>query len=380
MADGHNSSLGPTPDKIVGQPDKSPSEVDFNKKAGDPSSTGKTGFGKVARKIRSRTTDLLAIAILLMGGLAVGKQIHSWWQADEDSNQSPQEIVQSNLGDVIPWGTDKVPVSLAFGQSPHAITRMSFQGERVEASAMLVQQCEGIAQAAKQPMRIPPVAHRKMLERLSRFKPVKKQGDWQVYRFDGPVFMATATKRFSHREISTDHPAVMSPTDTETAPYVVCWGVALPAGENLWTLFTFHSTTIQNQGEGSRLPVIEIPPYSRRIFSMRDDRGRGWITFRGVDSGWKQFHDNWFQKHGWKLQSSWQDFGNVRAATFRGRFKEKSFRVELSYQKVDRRGESTGTIIVTPLTGRNLKQTNQARKEPGKTDGMIQSEKGKANR
>jgi hypothetical protein len=358
MAEGQGGNTqGPTSRPDTDSPDASQLPAAIASQS-DSDEKKPLGFGDVARKIRGRTTDLLAIAIVLMGGLAVGNQIHVWWQDAEPGNKSPEQIAETELGDTSPWGTDQVPVSIDFGNSPHTVTRTSLAGNRKAATKKLVQQCREIAQSADRPVELPKPAHQKMLQRLAKYKPTEqKPGEWKIYQFDGPVIMATATREFPRTDKPAPAQKIAGQNGAESSPGVVCWGLAFPAGEEQWTLFTFRTADRKNQIPNNRLPKIRIPPKAHRIFSIRDERGRGWISFRGLNNNWRQFHNGWLTEQGWEIETDWIPAGNTLSATFLKQDDLTKLRAEITYQKNEQTEQSTGTIIVTPLNRRTAEKT-----------------------
>lgn len=330
------------------------------------------GFGAVSRKIRSRTTDLLAIGIVLIGGLTVGSRVHSWWATDDVSAELENEQSVAATGAMSAWGADNIPVLMDFGDSPHSVQRTFFSGTAEAASAALVGQCRAVVKTAVKPVVIAGGAAEKMLSELVRHQPVEElAGDWRVYRFNGPFLLVAGTRNF----------AAESGADSFR---LACWGMAFASGaskkqsaggkqsagqkqgEKRWTLFIFQPRGESVVAGSSGLPVIALPANTKRLFSIRDEQGRSWLTFRGesVEAGeaafasWRLFYTGWFRREGWEIDREWRFSGSQLSAVFR---KETKFAEEIGVF-VDRAellfddssgGGLTATVIVTRFKKRS---------------------------
>src|SRR4051794_214367 len=62
-----------------------------------------SGFATLARRIRSWTVNLLATAIVLVGGLAIGRQVIGWWhETSSDSAAARAALASADLPDLGP--------------------------------------------------------------------------------------------------------------------------------------------------------------------------------------------------------------------------------------------------------------------------------------
>src|SRR5262245_59687596 len=75
-------------------------------------------FADVALRTTSRTTDLIAIAIVLVASLTLGRQVLRWWQAEP---RSPDAA--ADAGPAPAYEIGSAPLLLEFGDIPLAMTR-----------------------------------------------------------------------------------------------------------------------------------------------------------------------------------------------------------------------------------------------------------------
>ena len=124
-------------------------------------------LGDVAKKITGRTTDFLAICIVLVTSLTLGNQIVSWWQ-------TPPPPVVPTAGPALAapgWEDDLQPVDLEFGDMPIALTRQVVVGDRQAAVEALARHCQAVAEGAIVPDRQPDDAEARLLQRIAGLKP-----------------------------------------------------------------------------------------------------------------------------------------------------------------------------------------------------------------
>src|SRR5262245_31208362 len=106
-------------------------------------------LGDVAKKISGRTTDFLAICIVLVASLTTGSQIVSWWQAAPPAVVPATDPALAAPG----WEDDLQPVDLEFGDLPLALTRQIVIGDREAAVEALARHCQAAAERAIVPDR-----------------------------------------------------------------------------------------------------------------------------------------------------------------------------------------------------------------------------------
>ena len=325
--------------------------------------TRPTSLGDVARRITSRTTDLLAISIVLVASLTLGRQVLHWWHADP-----PSAAVANDPALALPaWEDELQPLSLEFGDLPLALTRQVVIGDQPAAVEALVRHCQAIAEAAECPPREPDDAELQLLAKIGGLTPVAQQpaaerpGDWQVYVVDERFTLVAGVRRFSDGECGAGHSpstgqagrlhhnSADAPGPKETArgfSRLVCWGIAMPARENAWTLFLFRGATT-GSSSAAGLTNVPLPPGAQRNLSLRDERGGALIGFSGSGSPqtWMTFYDEWFTGRGWSNPDRWSVGAEAGSARYSKPGVPEAGHVEIRFA-ADGNGNLTGILHV----------------------------------
>jgi hypothetical protein len=323
----------------------------FSIEAADSTSTDDpTGFAALSRKIRSRTTDLLAVAIVIIGGASIGTQFSHWWATDDS------ELNLSLAADTHrTWGDGDTPVTLEFGNHPIQLQRQSIRGDRNAALARLVESCADVAKNSTSPVTGIQPAEQKLLGLLQRQTPVREQqGVWQVYQIERPMTLVIATRTTQQ---SVDLPASdndvsdLTPQPDQPHRRVVCWGMAQPNGEGIWVLFTMRPTVLSADPR-PEWGQVELPNGARKILSLRDAAGGALTAFEGEAAAedWKSWFNVWFARRGWKTSQRWIESPVGWSATFVPAEENVSGRIDVSFSPA---GESrlSGMISVTTPVG-----------------------------
>lgn len=301
-----------------------------------------SSLGDVARRITSRTTDLVAISIVLVASLTLGRQILHWWHAE------PPATTTAAVDAEFPgpaWDDELQPLSLEFGDLPLSLTRQVVLGDQEAAVEALVRHCQAAAEVAESPVREPDNAEQRLLEKVVGLTPVAQQGedpdaenagDWHVYVVDERFTLVAAVRRFPDELKKTARSIVR----------LVCWGTAMPTGERAWTLYLFREAPVGSASPAG-LPRVPLPPGAQRNLSVRDERGGALIGYSGSGSpqDWMKFYDDWFLRQGWSKTDKWSIGTESWSASFRRQHDPDAGRVEIRFA-ADGDGRLTGLIQI----------------------------------
>jgi len=283
-------------------------------------------FGRLANKIRGRTSDLLAIAIVVIGGLAVGSQVSRWWDNEDDPNGSATR----NVGDDAAGFGEREPLTLDFGNSPYSTIRSVTQGGRKTATQQLVDECRSAAKTAPFPAHPPSPAETKLLARVKTEKPLLRGEGWRLFRVEGPLTMVSVVR---------DQSPGVSKTPGVGSPRVVCWGLAFPAGEVRWVLYRFVSA--DGATHAGLTEWIPLPTSATPLLTLRGGNSL-WRTFRSAEpvDSLRAFYAGWFRENGWSMTNSSGEWTAV--------FTKDELRAEVQIAAQGRRG-CTGVVVVTGI-------------------------------
>src|SRR5262249_37918314 len=138
------------------------------------------GFADLARRMTSRTTDLIAIGIVIVASLTLGRQVRDWWRAPPTDGGLDQAA-----GSRPAWEDSGRPISLEVGDLPLAITRLVVEGDLKTTIEELVRHCRLATAATGGPWREPDEAEGRLLEKTVGLTPVAEEpGVWQVFVLD----------------------------------------------------------------------------------------------------------------------------------------------------------------------------------------------------
>lgn len=306
----------------------------------------------LARLISSRTTDLLAIAIVLIGGITLGRQMLTWWHEDVPAvlDVGPLENLDTE------WGANSQPVSMEFGSSQVQLTRQQFEtgGPRVALDAVR-QRCQELLVASGPPESPADQAEVEQLDALAKLTPdVEQPGRWQLFTLGGGLVAVVGVKTFDGPTGNLDR---ASPSATRR---VICWGLVFPGlSPGAWTAYTFArrpGTVLQSPAAppaGFELSGIELPDGCQRTVLMQEAGQTGLLGFRGrLDpAAWQRHFAGWLQTRGWKQVSSWEQQSGGWSSRFvcreAGRVSESTIQIQFHRQNTDQ-----GVGLIDWLPGR----------------------------
>ncbi len=300
--------------------------------------TAASGFAGLAKRISSWTSKGVVTALVVLAGVAFGRQVLQWWAAGDvpADPAAPPAAVADGLGD--PAREHR----LQFGESPWSMTRRTLTAAKGEALAALRASCAEVVGTSRPPAGDPGAAEKELLALLGECKPIQEEpGHWALYELDEPNLMVVGIRRDGTGAKPAAGPVAA------TGHRVVTWGLAIPAGPRSWTLFGF-SAAPSSSGDAPALEEIPLPPGSARVLSMRVSGGGALVSFRGpaeVES-WKGFFDAWLRSHDWRpspwrrLGSRWHLHGAMPGGKTPGSF-------DLQFGP-DARGQLIALLVIAP--------------------------------
>ena len=316
----------------------------------------------LARRIAGRTTDLLALAILLIGGLTIGRQVTIWWRDEPTHSLAPADL-QANLPLFdFPAGPGE-PLRLEFGSSPFSLERQVVAGDASLALDSLFNRVRLRVENSTPTREAPSAGEQRLLRAIANLQPALEQsGDWQVFQLDGVPTAVVGVRLQEPGEQGlgardqgpgAESGAESAPTrkSVRRQPRVVCWGFLFPFSPTAWTTYLFSPTGAAGSADGE-IPQVELPADSRRTLALREAHGGMLVGFQGPDGGenWKVHFETVFKKLGWSLTGSWNSTANGGGARFQ-RLPDGKNSTELLADvnfSLGERGEWNGLLCVWP--------------------------------
>lgn len=195
-------------------------------------------FGELAKRLRGRTLDLLAIGLVGAIIVGIGRQAVQWWAVDP-MTASSQESAGSSVPLLPLFGAGGQPVTIEFGRRQARLTRRTFQGSRESALEQLAVLCLERTLAASVPRHPPDQAERALLAALARRQPWdSKAGQWQVFLTEGPVSLAVGLRRAETAGENEARSVAASATTVASGWRVAANAFAFPADrQQQWTIY-----------------------------------------------------------------------------------------------------------------------------------------------
>lgn len=294
------------------------------------------GYARLAGRISGITTKCVLTLMILVAGWGFGRQVLRWWAPEDAAPPAAPSSAEwsSALGD------ENRPHELRFGDGGGAIRRARMTGDRQQATRALRATCRELAAGVSPPAVATGPRQQALLARLQGKQPVDRTDNgWEIHELDGVVPMVVATAPIEAKMPRAESPEVASPDRG-----VVSWGLALPADEQVWTLYTFAA----GDGTGAAFPT-PLPDGSEMIFSVRAEDGAQVLSFSGEASPeqWEAHFDQWRRGRGWSSPRGWQREGETRAARLHSR--DRDARVDVRFGP-DGRGGMTGLLIFQAMS------------------------------
>jgi len=298
-----------------------------------------SSFAQLAKRVSVWTSRGIVCAVIVVAGLAFGRQVLDWWAADRGQDAAPptQSLAAGALGDL---AAEHV---LEFGDTPWRMSRQLVAADEKQALRELQDRCAGILRSCAVPSGEPGPAEREFLKRVAGRKPAQEEaGLWRLFALDAAFPMVIGTRK-------TD--AAQGPPNDRVAKgaeRVVTWGLGVPAGAKVWFVYTFQPAP--PPGGQSPLSELPVPPGSRKTLLIRAADGGAVVSFRGRDrpDECRRFFDSWLAANGWHAAGEWQPSGATWS--LRGTRAADGRRDSLDVVLVsDGSGEMTGLVLRTRL-------------------------------
>ncbi len=258
----------------------------------------RAGLAGVSRQILRRTTDLIAVALVLAASLTFGRQVLRWWGADARDAAAELAAPPSSLPG------DGAPMTLEFGSQPFSFTRQTFAGSHEVALAAMRAVCRAGTDAAATPTGTPDAAESTLLAETQGLAPVdEKPGVWQLFEARGQFDMAVGV---GWAGPPGEHGQTSGTGRAGAVRRIACWSLVLPMSETGWLLYTFQR--ISTSGVKSPdSPTLPLPPLSRKILALRGPDGGVLVGIQGTEPVQDAigFYDAWFADRRWARLSPW---------------------------------------------------------------------------
>ena len=192
-----------------------------SERTGTPQPAAAGGFGGLARRIAGWTANLLATAIVLVAGLAMGRQVLVWWYEQPPPTLAaldghlPQEMPQD--------------LRLWTAHGPLSINRIA--GDKTAALAAMRRGCAS-ASPGRPKAAIAGPGEQRFVARLAKLVPVEQTKELDLFVPDEQVPMVVAVNRQNRR--------------------IASWSFGLEVEQGAWSCYTFcPADALSGPGEGA---------------------------------------------------------------------------------------------------------------------------------
>lgn len=307
--------------------------------AANPPTRHVRDFAELARRLSGWTTNLLAIGVLSVGALVAAVRVTEWWRSE------PQGVTFVAPAEAaVPWNSPDGTI-LDFGAFPWRMYRQSLRGTATDAEKRLAALCRDVAVREWQvePPTSVDAAERDLLERLRNWAPLEEEvGQWRLSAVGGPtpwiVGTTDATARRESRTTTTAEAHALSDR-------VLCWGIALPQPDGLWTLYVLERRPNETHAAAANVP---LPAGAKRTLRIRGAQGGEFTSFSidGAAVQWQRDFDVSFRAAGWTRLGDWTGGGSAYTVTYIREADPAPLRADITLtEDADR---WTGVAVVTP--------------------------------
>lgn len=177
---------------------------------------GVSDFGSLARRISGWTTNLLATALVLVGGLAIGWQVLAWWK--EAGNEDSLALEREKLAELVPQAEGR---EFWTKRGPVKVERV--RGSAAEATWAMRAFCKAAGERTADdagPAGEAGPGEARFVKKLREQEPWEDSGRVSVYQPAGQTGMMVGVRRPDER--------------------IVAWSFVLPAEEGMWLVYHFR--------------------------------------------------------------------------------------------------------------------------------------------
>lgn len=312
-------------------------------------------WGGLSRRIARRTTDLIAIGLIVAAGLTVAQRLIVWWKTDPaEGSSDPQYLFAAEA--LTPWGIGPGGAAIDLGELPLTLHRETFVGDREEASDRLRAACRemltSVDGALVDSLPPPTDAERKLLRRLETHVTAETdpQHRWELHELSIPLGMVLGVWCGD----VTSPPTGIPP---EPSARLICWGLVLPIDDRAWTILR---VTPRSSGLASASGDWPLPPLTRRGLALRDAVGGGLITFTGDASPlvWRTHFEQVARQRGWKLLTDWNTTATAWSAAWSLSSGDQLLRIDLQFTRTE--AGWSGLIHISPIPSQPTPARNES--------------------
>lgn len=277
----------------------------------DPLPASESPWLRLRKRLFSRTTDLIAIAIVIFAGVTMGGSLLEWWRTP------PEEVIgpdfERGANELAPpdWMSGK-PVRIDAGQLDVRMQRSELTGP---ADAVVTQMLVMLGEYAKQvalPAADATVEERALLESLRDVEPKwRDDSGVAVYHHDAPLAAYVAVK---------GDPDSAGKESLLSSGRVVSWGLVVPAGAERWTAWLFAPEP-QADGQPSADWRDVLPQGASCGLALHSAEGHAMLSFsgRGRRQTWQAELDRAFRRRGFHRRSGWRDADSTASVQYDSR-------------------------------------------------------------
>ena len=267
-----------------------------------PSPNRPRDFADLARRISSRTTDLFAIAIVVILLLTVGVQLTRWWRAE------PPLITGAAVASgPLSLGDDADGIAVAFDSGEWTLERTTAVGTATAITEAVVNELRQRLEAATN-SDLPPIdaAESAWLDKLRNWTPTVETGNGgRIYTLGGPWPWIVATLT----------PSTTTNSDAAGEARLICWAFALPQSDQSWTLYTAR----RSSQEAITASHVDIPlPGDMQPQLRASTSTGGLLAFRSASSitATQSEWERQLSASGWVRRGEWMLTDDLARGTF----------------------------------------------------------------